>query len=365
MIWTANNVGITLLNKAAFSVVDFHYPYFLSFVHMVCNSIGSQIVFMSLKHDKTTGTTGIFQRLLGKIERKTLDSAGKRSIIGFSIIFSLNIAIGNVSLRHVSVNFNQVMRSSVPALTIIMGIIVGKVISSNRIISVIPIIIGVAMAVWGDMTFTTLGFFYTCLCVVLAALKVVASGEMLTGSLKLHPVDLLGHMAPLAMGWCIILSVLNGEVAAIASRPEIYSNYYVMGVVLLSGLFSFSLNICSLMANKMTSPLTLCIAANVKQVIMIAVSTIIFETPITVMNGLGIIVVLMGSARYSYVSVLEKQSVKSELKREESTKNVKLDEESDDDKTDDVDIEDGGAGTDDEENVELISTREDTAVRKR
>ena len=107
------------------------------------------------------------------------------------------------------------------------------------------------------------------------------------------------------------------------------------------------------------------IAANVKQVIMIAVSTIIFETPITVMNGLGIIVVLMGSARYSYVSVLEKQSVKSELKREESTKNVKLDEESDDDKTDDVDIEDGGAGTDDEENVELISTREDTAVRKR
>ena len=107
------------------------------------------------------------------------------------------------------------------------------------------------------------------------------------------------------------------------------------------------------------------IAANVKQVIMIAVSTIIFETPITVMNGLGIIVVLMGSARYSYVSVLEKQSVKSELKREESTKNVKLDEESDDDKTDDVDIEDGGAGTDDEENVELISLREDTAVRKR
>ena len=98
---------------------------------------------------------------------------------------------------------------------------------------------------------------------------------------------------------------------------------------------------------------------------MIAVSTIIFETPITVMNGLGIIVVLMGSARYSYVSVLEKQSVKSELKREESTKNVKLDEESDDDKTDDVDIEDGGAGTDDEENVELISPMEDTAVRKR
>lgn len=364
MLWMANNVGVTLLNKAAFATVDFHYPYFLSFVHMVCNNVGSQIVFLSLNKDRASGNTGIFQRLLGKIERKSLDSHGKRSIIGFSIIFSLNIAIGNVSLRHVSVNFNQVMRSLVPALTIIMGIIVGKKISSNRIIPVIPVIIGVAMAVWGDMTFTALGFFYTCLCVVLAALKVVVSGEMLTGSLKLHPVDLLGYMAPLAMVQCISLSVLTGEVNSIASRPEIYSNYYTMGVVLLSGLLSFSLNICSLMANKMTSPLTLCIAANVKQVSMIAISTIIFETPITFMNGLGILVVLFGSARYSYVSVLEKQSVQSEAKRDDNDNNIKT--ETEDDDANNGDIEKTGREVD-EEKIELISSKDaaDTVVRKR
>jgi len=257
MLWMANNVGVTLLNKAAFATVDFHYPYFLSFVHMVCNSLGSQMVFMSLKYDKATGHTGLFQRLLGNIERKDLESTGKRSIIAFSVIFSLNIAIGNVSLRHVSVNFNQVMRSLVPAITIIMGLILGKHISSNRIVSVIPVIAGVAMAVWGDMTFTALGFFYTCSCIVLAALKVVASGEMLTGSLKLHPVDLLGHMAPLAMIQCIVLSFFTGEIHSILLRPEIYSNLRVIGVVVLSGILSFSLNICSLMANKMTSPLTL------------------------------------------------------------------------------------------------------------
>jgi len=318
LLWTANNVGVTLLNKAAFATVDFHYPYFLSFVHMVCNSIGSQMIFINQKRDDKSGDTGFLQRLLGKIERKSLDTNGKRGIIGFSVIFSLNIAIGNVSLRHVSVNFNQVMRSLVPAVTIVMGMCFGKKMSSNRIIAVIPVVAGVAMAVWGDMTFSNLGFFYTCLCVALAASKVLASGEILTGSLKLHPVDLLGHMAPLAMVQCLVLSIVTGEVTSIASRPEIYSERYPLGVVLLSGILSFSLNICSLTANKMTSPLTLCIAANVKQVLMIAISTIIFSTPISAMNGFGIVVVLIGSARYSYVSVLEKQATEK-LNKESSS----------------------------------------------
>ena len=50
----------------------------------------------------------------------------------------------------------------------------------QRKLSVLPIVLGVSLAFYGDMSFTAVGAFYTFFCVILAALKAVMGGELLT-----------------------------------------------------------------------------------------------------------------------------------------------------------------------------------------
>jgi len=99
VFWMCNNMGMTLVNKLAFSKLDFHYPYCLSAVHMAFNALGCQYIFWVMDRNqevlervvdkKQLGEHPIV-RLLGHIQRKQLDRSGERLMLAFSVIFSMN-----------------------------------------------------------------------------------------------------------------------------------------------------------------------------------------------------------------------------------------------------------------------------------
>ena len=107
----ANNIAVTVLNKAVFANVDFKYPFALTFVHMAFNTVGSK-TYLYVEESRSRALSLPTSSLLSPpapISKpapsvKALTRKQTIAVVLFSVIFSLNISIGNVSLRHVSVN---------------------------------------------------------------------------------------------------------------------------------------------------------------------------------------------------------------------------------------------------------------------
>ncbi|KAI8073345.1 triose-phosphate transporter family-domain-containing protein [Gongronella butleri] len=276
------NLSLTLYNKIILQLYEFPFPWTLTGVHTMCGAIGSYLFWRA---DVFTPSQ------LGERENIVM--------ILFSVLYTINIAISNVSLNLVSVPVHQVIRAMTPLFTILLSVMfLGKSYSSLTYISLFPVVAGVGFATFGDYDYTTAGFFLTMLGTVLAAIKTIVTNRVQVGRLKLHPLDLLLRMSPLAFIQTMAYSYLTGEMAIMHDFVKTRGSWSLVFALLVNGILAFFLNVVSFTANKKTSALTMTVAGNVKQVLSIVLSVIIFNIQLTWMKSWGIILTLAGGAWY-------------------------------------------------------------------
>eukprot|EP00842_Homolaphlyctis_polyrhiza_P001477 jgi/Hompol1/232/HPOL_001866-RA len=285
------NLGLTIYNKAVMQFYKFPFPWTLTGIHTLCGAIGCQIL----------ASFGVFKPAkLGMRENLIM--------LAFSTLYTINIAISNVSLHMVSVPFHQTVRAMVPLFTMIMEYFMFRKSFSYAVsITMIPIVLGVSLATIGDYSFTGMGLLLTILGAVLAALKGIVTNFVQVGKLKLHPLDLLLRMSPLALIQTLFYSFLTGELREVAIFVNEDLSTVILFVLLINGAIAFGLNVSSFTANKMTSALTMGVAGNVKQVLSIVISVVIFNITVTFTNGIGILLTLIGGAMYTHAELREKQ----------------------------------------------------------
>ncbi|KAJ3790057.1 TPT-domain-containing protein [Lentinula aff. detonsa] len=308
------NLGLTLYNKGV--LVRFPFPYTLTAIHALFGSLGGAIlarfqVFVPprLKKNETT------------------------VLLAFSFLYSINIVVSNVSLQLVTIPFHQVIRSTTPIFTIMFSaLLLGKSSSRWKIITLIPVTVGVGLATFGDYYFTRWGLILTLLGTILAALKTIFTNVLQSplpsltdltpksflsqiypfsilaqARLHLNSLALLSLLSPLAFVQCMVLAYLTGEL----DRVRTYSQQELTGARLmalaLNGCIAFGLNVVSFSANKKVGALGITVAANVKQVLTILCAVMLFHLNITALNSLGIILTLLGGAWYARVEYMEKQ----------------------------------------------------------
>ncbi|ODO05953.1 hypothetical protein I350_05014 [Cryptococcus amylolentus CBS 6273] len=286
------NLGLTLYNKAL--LMSFRFPYTLTGLHALSGSAGCYIALER-----------------GAFVPARLTQRENLILAAFSVLYTVNIAISNVSLQLVSIPFHQVVRASTPLFTIFISLIfLGTRFSLIKLVSLLPVVAGVGFATYGDYSFTAWGLILTLLGTFLAALKTVVTNLIQTGSggrLKLHPLDLLMRMSPLAFIQCVLYAWHNGELEHVRAYGATQMTRTKAVALLVNGVIACGLNIVSFTANKKAGALTMTVSANCKQVLTIALAVVLFGYTITPTNSIGILLTLVGGAWYGWVEFQEKK----------------------------------------------------------
>lgn len=202
----------------------------------------------------------------------------------------------------VSIPFHQVLRSTVPVITILIyRWVYGRSYSHQTYWSMIPLIAGVVLATFGDYFFTYSGFTLTFTGVLLAAIKSIASNRLMAGSLSLSALEVLYRMSPLAAIQSLACAFTAGEIGEVQSSltyDSLWTKDFVT-MLALNALMAFMLNGISFYTNKIAGALTISVCANLKQVLTILLGITLFSVQVSPVHGMGLCVALAGAAWYS------------------------------------------------------------------
>ena len=183
------------------------------------------------------------------------------------------------------------LKAFTPVAVLLFSFIVGLEIPSCLEFYIVLIIcVGVAMTSMGELDFSLTGFIFQCAAILAEASRLVLTNILLK-QLKLDPLSSLYYIAPLCTVFVSIAFFLF-EYEAIP-WDTVYTLNFAM-LMLVNGAVAFTLNIAVVMLISNTSALTLTLAGIVKDILLVTLSVIVFESPVTTLQGVGYTIALIG-----------------------------------------------------------------------
>eukprot|EP01126_Amoeba_proteus_P042045 TRINITY_DN4555_c0_g1_i2.p1 TRINITY_DN4555_c0_g1~~TRINITY_DN4555_c0_g1_i2.p1 ORF type:complete len:233 (-),score=44.80 TRINITY_DN4555_c0_g1_i2:78-776(-) len=231
------------------------------------------------------------------------------------------MATSNICLRYTEVTFYQVAR----ALTILWSIFFQQlefpdlVVSRTAKAACVVVMIGFVTGSVGEMNFEWLGWIA----------GVASSGFVAyyNNSIKrsLSFVDnsswrLMIYNTTLAIpAFLPLLFLFEGEL--FFEHSHLLTSEVWKGII-ESGVLGYLINIAIFLQMKMTSPLTGTISGTVKGVLQVLFGWLLFQNPVSTLNGVGIALVIVGSAWYSAIQYQHMLAKKEEEKQQTRKGNV-------------------------------------------
>ena len=129
---------------------------------------------------------------------------------------------------------------------------------------------------------------------------------------RLHPLLSLFYFSPVAaivlvpafvgLEWSALLHPSPPATDFVASPAIVY---HTVGLILSSAVLAFTLNLSELSLIQSTSALTLCVVATVKFLLVVVLTSLLFEHEVSVVNAVGCCVSVAGVAGYNFIKYRE------------------------------------------------------------
>lgn len=293
-----SSCGIIFVNKILFQTYDFPYATFTTSCHFIVTFFGVVLC----KH-------------LGMFQVKTLSNW---DVLGITTFFVGFVVFNNLSLNYNSVGFYQLMKvMTTPVIAFIQHFFYNQKLAWNLKLSLIPIIIGVAMATVNDVRFNRYGLFWAVLGILSTSYYQIFV-KTKQKDLDANALQILYYQAPQAATMTLFLSpfldehIEFQELTSMMASGLTPGQVAISGVLLLSCVLAFCVNLSIFLVVGATSPISYNVLGHGKLLVILTFGIIVFgdDTSWTRLCGMG--TAFCGIVAYTHLKIREQEAKEME-----------------------------------------------------
>ncbi|XP_050535909.1 solute carrier family 35 member E2A-like [Daktulosphaira vitifoliae] len=211
----------------------------------------------------------------------------------------ITVLLGLISLNYVAVSFTETIKSSAPIFTVFISkILLGEQTGFLVSLSLVPIMVGLALCSSNELSFNIPGFIAALATNFTECLQNVYSKMLISGDkFKYTPAE-LQYYTSLAS---IVIQIPVSLVLVDLKYAFHNTSLHLLFMFILNGLFFHFQSITAYVLMDYINPVTYSVANTVKRAFLIWMSVLLFGNSITILSGLGTIIVVIGVVIYNKV----------------------------------------------------------------
>jgi len=303
VVWMSSSGAVVLHNKWLMTVFNFKYPACMTMMHM---SFSFTLAFLICKVFKLVPLPHITTQQI------------THAMFPIGACYSVVLVCSNYAYVYLTVAFIQMLKASLPVLVFFASVAFGVAKFERSLLWTICVIsAGVILVTEGEVGMSLHGLLLQSVSLIFESVRLVMIEVLLKKKgINLNPITTLYYIAPITLV-CIMFPAAVFEFQESSHIIEMITSHPL--IFLFNCTLAFILNLAVFLIIGKTSALTMNIAGISKDIIVIAISTVLFAAPIYMKSciGFGIVIIGVGLYNYSKYQILQAEEKEKNLKNRE------------------------------------------------